>query len=324
LPRRAFTASALLALIPNARAAAADGVPVGHTRIEMQIGGRPRRALLFTPPTTDASAARPLVVMLHGMGGSGIGAMEETMWSNKARAEGFVVAYPDATRPHESAPRALQRNPPAWNDGSGRFHAGQERVDDVGFIRALIAKCIAEFQVDAKRVFVTGFSNGASMTFRLGAELAATVAAIAPVAGSCWTEPLALARGVSLLYVTGTADPLNPIEGGYPKLARSNKEQGGERKPPVQTMIDKWVRANGCQSTPTLDTAGDVSRTRRQVYRGGRNGAEVIYIAIEAHGHHWPGGNSKMPEWLVGKNASRLSATDEAWAFFVDATRLPR
>lgn len=76
----------------------------------------------------------------------------------------------------------------------------------------------AKLNVDSRRIFVTGFCNGASMTFRFDAEASKRMAAITPVAGACWLEKVTLERSVLMCYLTGTADPLNLIEGNVPKM----------------------------------------------------------------------------------------------------------
>jgi polyhydroxybutyrate depolymerase len=55
------------------------------------------------------------------------------------------------------------------------------KVDDVGFIRALLADLEARQPVDRRRVYATGLSNGAMMAWRLAVEASGTIAAIAPV-----------------------------------------------------------------------------------------------------------------------------------------------
>jgi polyhydroxybutyrate depolymerase len=295
-------------------AAAANEVPADHQRLAFEHGGLQRSAVLFKPNAPDTSRALPLVVMLHGMGGTGAHAVRETGWSDKAAKEGFWVAYADASRPDATRPANIRKNPPAWNDGSGRFHAGQQQVDDTGFVRALINRISANHAIDARRIYVTGFSNGASMTFKVGHELADVVAAIAPVSGASWLNPLQPARGVSLLYITGTADPLNPLEGGFPKLANSDKEQGGRAKAPVQEMILQWATALKCQTTGVADATSNGVRTR--LYAGCRDGAEMMFITVEGMGHVWAGSDVVLPKFVVGKTTNKLNATDMIWDFF--------
>ncbi len=291
-----------------------QSIPEGHVQLKLQVGGLERRCLVQLPPAYDRRKLVPLVIMLHGMGGTAANAMRETGWSAKADTEGFIVAYPEGTRPDASKPPSLRGNPQAWNDGSGRFYAAEHNVDDVAFLRVLIEKLSADSAVDPRRIFVAGFSNGASMAFRAGAELADRIAAVAPHSGANWTEVVQPARGISLCYLTGTADTLNPMDGGFPKLAFGGRDQGGKPKPAVGVSIAKWTTALGCSEAPAQDETNNGVRTRR--YGPGHDGAEVLLITIEGLGHNWAGGVGQAPEFLVGKNTDKLKATDAVWDFF--------
>ncbi|MBF0476058.1 MAG: hypothetical protein HQK59_09535, partial [Deltaproteobacteria bacterium] len=164
--------------------------------------------------------------------------------SGKADQEKFLAVFPEGSRPNPLIRARFMGNPQTWNDGSNRSNVGatQRKVDDVGFVNALIDDLISRFRVDEHRIYATGFSNGASMVFRLGRELSRRLAAIAPVAGSDWMMQTMVARPISLLYITGDADPLNPINGGDMLL--------GWRvigyKKPVREQIQRWVTMLGC------------------------------------------------------------------------------
>ena len=160
--------------------------PRGHQVLTMQVGGLDRQCLLHVPPGYDQSKPVPLVLMLHGKGSTATYSVRETGWSTKADTETFIVAYPEGTRPDPTRAASLRNNSQSWNDGSGRFHAGEQDIDDVAYIKALIERLTADYNIDRRRIFVAGFSNGASMTLRIGAELSDLVAAIAPGAGACW------------------------------------------------------------------------------------------------------------------------------------------
>ena len=173
---------------------------------------------------------------------------------------------------------------------------------------------LAKFAIDEGRIFVTGFSNGASMSFRTGAELSNRITAIAPVAGASWLEPLTLERPVPMLYITGTADPLNLIEGGVPRLATGGSDKvRAKPKPPVRDSILKWTTALGCPATPRATS--DANGIRTEFYGPGRDGAEVVYITVEGLGHTWAGGKSLLPEFMVGKQSAKIKATDVIWEF---------
>lgn len=293
---------------------ASQVLPPQHSRLVIKTAQGDRECVIHLPPDDEPSKPLPLVIMLHGFGGTALNAAHETGWSAKADREGFIIAYPEGTRPDQKSPANFRKNPQAWNDGSGRFHAGTEKIDDVAFIDALMTEIAQRYRVDSERVFVTGFSNGASMTFRIGAELSHRVRAIAPVSGTCWLQTVHPARLLAVCYITGTADSLNPMEGGYPKLAWGGKEQGGKAKPAVQSFIVRWARALQCPESPSRDETNYGVRTR--VYGDRNDRAHLVWITVEGLGHHWAGGESQAPSFLVGRSTNKLHATDTIWDFF--------
>jgi polyhydroxybutyrate depolymerase len=209
----------------------------------------------------------------------------------------------------------FSRNPQLWNDGSERFYRGQKAVDDIAFLNAMLDDFLAKFALDQRRIYVAGFSNGASMSFRIATELSERIAAIAPVAGALWVEPTPLNRPVSMIYITGTADPLNLIEGGGPKLATGGSDKvRAKAKPPVRDSILKWAKILDCPVKPR-----DISETngvRTEIYGPGRHDAKVVYISVEGLGYTWAGGKSLLPEFMVGKRSDKIKATNVIWEFF--------
>jgi polyhydroxybutyrate depolymerase len=171
----------------------------GDHSLTLKVGELDRRYIVHVPPSYDGKKPVPVVIMFHGGGGTGRWAMPESGWPQKADKEGFLAVFPDATPPDPTKPSRFSSNGQIWNDGSGRFHAGQKNMPDVAFINAMIDDLIARFTVDRRRIYATGFSNGASMTFRVGVELSARIAAIAPIAGALWIKQPKLDRPVSLL-----------------------------------------------------------------------------------------------------------------------------
>jgi polyhydroxybutyrate depolymerase len=243
--------------------------------------------------------------------------MTETGWTAKADQKRFLVVFPEGARSDPSRPARFTTNPQTWNDGSSRPIVGEaeRKIDDVGFINALIDDMITRFKVDEHRIYATGFSNGASMTFHIGRELSERITAIAPVAGSDWLEQPMLGRPVALLYITGTADPLNPIEGG--EITLGSRAAG--KKPPVRAFIRKWAEMLGCP------LQSDVVHSRNGVssvaYGPCKEASEVVLYTVEGMGHTWPGGRSLLPERLVGKTSDKINANDVIWEFFQKHTR---
>src|SRR5262249_54917067 len=180
----------------------ADARAGGEKAIE--VDGRARRYLVHEP--AEGTAPRPLVIVLHGGGGSAQQAERGSDFDEVADRNGFVVVYPDSLGGY-------------WNDGRGVsfMRAQRDNIDDVKFIRAMVDQIAQENKIDRRRVFATGLSNGGLMSHRLAAEASDMIAAIAPVAGGMApsiAEAFNPRQPVSILIIQGEADPVVPIDGG--------------------------------------------------------------------------------------------------------------
>jgi len=214
---------------------------------------------------------------------------------------------PEALPPDPAAPPTFLTNPPRWNDGSPQPFAGPQ-PDDVAFLASVIDDTVNRLSLDPRRIFVTGFSNGAGMAFRFAAERADRVAALAPVAGHCWAHDPKPSRPVSTLYTVGTADLLIPLRGGEVRLPWDNRLV---RRPPVAETLERWAVAIGCAPIPVL-------RSDDKTVRVDRYPGPVLFdaVIVEGLGHHWPGGRAQLNPRTAGPPSSAVNATEMIWAFF--------
>jgi polyhydroxybutyrate depolymerase len=279
-------------------------------RVALTARGEPREYLLFVPETPGYSPAHPvpLVVFLHGAGGTAAWADAETGWSALAAREGFALALPEGVAPDPDKPPKFLTNPRRWNDGAEAAAGEPSAADDVGFLAAVIDDALARAGTDPRRVYLGGFSNGAGMAFRAAAELAERVAAVAPVAGYCRVSDPRPARPVPTLYVIGTADPLVPPRGGE---VRSPWRHRLVRRPPVADPLSRWAAAIGCDPVPV--TESDAGGVRVERYPGP---TEFRAVFVEGLGHHWPGGKGQLDHRIAGQPSDRFDATAEVWRFF--------
>ena len=159
-------------------------------------------------------------------------------------------------------------------------------TDDVKFVSMLLDDLATVVNVDPKRVFATGMSNGGMMCYRLAAELSDRIAAIAPVSGTIAISAYKPMRPVPIMHFHGTADKIVPFTGpnGTPKFLTFKS---------VEETICLCVKTNRCPETPTVTDLPDNSRRRHhgkaEDLGPGPDGAEVVLVEIHGGGHTWPG-----------------------------------
>ncbi len=185
--------------------------------------------------------------------------------------------------------------------------------DDVKFTARLLDDLATVANIDAKRVYATGISNGGMMCHRLAAEMSDRIAAIASISGTIAIERVEPRRPVPVLHFHGTADTLLPYNGPTPAIARFLPFKS------VEETIATWVRINGCEQSPRMttlaDTAHDGTRIQRKEWTAGRHGAPVILYTIEGGGHTWPGEDTSAA--FLGKVTMNIHANDVIWEFFL-------
>jgi polyhydroxybutyrate depolymerase len=272
-------------------------------RLTLTHAGRERHYVVRVPRVlTQTSDPVPVVLVLHGGGGNAANAESMTGFTRLVERERILVVYPEGTggRPD----RLL-----TWNAGHCCSYAMDNRVDDVGFIAALLDTLAARYPVDPARIYATGMSNGAMMAHRLGRELSHRLAAIGPVVGALFGDEPPARGPLAALSVNGLLDEAVPPNGG-PTGGRSAREWDGTPTRPNLEQGTYWARANGCDPVPARAELGQVI-TWRYICPAGQ---DVEVWQIKDNGHAWPGGQRGS---RLGDTASTaIVATDLLWAFF--------
>jgi polyhydroxybutyrate depolymerase len=257
---------------PSCSLAAAAGV----SEQTLSSGGRQRSYRLFVPPAYDGRTPLPLVLDLHGSGGTAAEQAATSRFEALAAQEGFLVA---------SLQAGAEGN--RWN-----VPVTDDRPDDVAYVSDVIDHVAQRACTDRTRVYATGFSGGARMSSLLGCRLSARIAAIAPMAGLRWPGECD-GRTVPVLTLHGLADPQNTYDGHV-------AERGAEWLESVPEALASWARHNGCNADAVLeDPPGPLSTLR---YEGCDGGAEVRLIRIDGLRHEWA--------------REEIDATRTMWEFF--------
>ncbi len=281
--------------------------PGSHV-VSINVDGHDRRFVFVTPSHPKAGQNVPIVFFFHGAGGTALQAAKTYGWTEKAEKEHFFAVFPEGlpARPDETGSFLL--NPHIWRDG--RLGMRTSDIDDVHFFEVLLKQIDALLPIDEHRIYLTGFSNGAAMTFTLGAHFSDRVAAIAPVSSQSFAKVDQLARPLPVYYLTGTADPLIPYHGGSVTLPWGNTRS----MPPVQDSVDAWARLDGCPAQGQVESDSNGVQVVR--YGPGNGGAEILFTTVAGNGHHWPGTIEPLPASISGPALDPFHATDAIWDFF--------
>lgn len=318
---------ALLALFTIAPALAdgpgTNALGSGNHELTLDHAGRSRWAVVHVPPQVEKKAPLPLVLVFHGGGGEPLGMQKHAAGlDDLADREGFLVVYPAGTG-------AFERRLLTWNAGTCCGGAAREDVDDVGFTIALLEHLAKRVPLDPTRVYATGLSNGAMMSYRMAVDAPDRIAAIAPVAGSMvMVLPSRPKQPVPVMHFHSVDDPRALYQGGLgPPFPLTNVRVN---HPPVSKSLAWWVEANGCPAEPAevgepvqgaAGTSSEGHTARRIRWGPGKDGAEVVHWKLTGAGHVWPGGPAYGPERIAGPTTQVIDANREMWAFFKRFTR---
>lgn len=251
--------------------------------------GLQRSYITYLPQSYSPDESYPLLLALHGYTQTGQGMMQFSGLNQIADTAGFIVVYPNGVGN-------------AWNVG----FAGGSTADDVGFLNALIDTLNVFYNIDLKRTYAAGFSNGGFMSYRLACESANRMAAIASVAGTMTENAFTTCtpqRAVPVLHIHGTNDIVIAYNGGF-----GNKS--------VDQVLSLWTDFNICPETPVVEDLPDLvaegSTVQRFTWGPCGNSTEVALLKVINGGHTWPG---SVGTTGIGNTNRDISASGEIWKF---------
>jgi polyhydroxybutyrate depolymerase len=295
-----FLVFALLLLLPGAVAAQEPAVAEiiereaadlcskphlpGTAEYTIEPGDLERRFLLHVPTGYDGRRRLPLVLDLHGSTSFPEQELALSGMVGLADAEGFAVVAPEGVGGF-------------WN-----VPFDPEIQDDVQFIDDVIDRVDELLCIERSRVYATGFSGGGRMVSQLACLLPGRFAAIAPVGGlrfraHCQDQ-------VPAITFHGTADPVNPYDGGGPGYWQTG----------IEHAVQSWAAHNGCRAVP-FEWQVSESATKAR-YLGCSHGNRVEFYRIEGMGQQWPGSPLDTGKETFGPPNGEIDATRLMWEFF--------
>ena len=293
-----------------------------QTDYEFIHDGQVRRFHFFAPDETDAQASYPLVILLHGHGGSidqmlGLNDRKAPykIWLDVAAREKIFILVPEGViSPDDKL---------GWNDCRGDITTNPS-TDDVGFISELAEAMTTTYPIDAKRMYVSGTSNGGHMSFRLAIEAGEMFTAIAPIVASLPKNSKCSSptEAVALLLVNGTDDPILPYNGGF---------MAGDRGEVLSSVdaIEFWKDVNQNTAMPVTEYFSDINTEDESTiiqtsYSGETNVQDVILVTMDGAGHAEPSiaeQYSSVFEAIIGRQNHDVEMVELVWNFFEDKSK---
>lgn len=259
---------------------------------ETKIGKLDRSYKVYEP--TDLKKSAAVMIVIHGGMGNADHSLETMGFQAIADKEKFLVVIPNCTGTLFGANRRV------WNAGFCCGAAARKDIDDISFFKKMLSDLHYNFSIDSKRIYVTGMSNGAMMTYRLICEIPNTFAAAIPVAGSLVVENCQNGSETALFHIHGMKDKNVPYDGGIGEGFARVKYR------PLQESIDQFAKMKKCSApTTTKQSNGDETVD----YNCGTI-PPIKFMKIKQLTHAWPGGSGPRAQGGI-----EISAPMEAWNF---------
>ncbi|MEO7329263.1 MAG: alpha/beta fold hydrolase [Minicystis sp.] len=271
--------------------------PLVEPDVKEDLGGRDYD--LKVPADLDMTKPAPLLLALHGF----VGIAEKTPWLSmdaymhlheETDKRGMILALPHGT---------IDKDVGSWSwNGTDACCGWDTMANDVAYLMAVISDIESKYNVDKKRIFFLGHSNGGFMAHRLACDRSSRIAGIVSLAGETFKHPkdCIAANPIAMLQVQGTADKTVSYTGGSPLGIA-----GIPPAPGAEDTAKIWAAKNHCEATP--DTGGAAidlvtnlagAETKKTAYKGCEANGDTELWTIE-NGPHSPAFNATWAPTVI-------------------------
>lgn len=278
---------------------------IGHDKLE-------REYFVYLPTDYEHGADYPVVIFLHGYGGSATGTEAETTNGLNIYAEeyGYVMVYPQSTWFMSEVWMGEPWEVSTWNHVSGGLDEGPEGplctpdatkypcppecgecnrcgwiscYDDIGFFEKLIDRVASDFDTDRGRYYISGFSGGSLMAQYVACQKSDWFAAVALVGGR-------LERGYQCAPTKSL--PLFQIIGGHDETVPGDGSVSGRGYIYASTAASaaEWNEGTGCREEPQpwSNALSEEHGLQCTAFCAGTNKESIDCLWPDGE-HYWPG-----------------------------------
>ena len=233
------------------------------------VDGLSRRYLAWLPAERGDRDRLPVALAFHPGFGTAEGFEEQVALHSASEAANFIIVYPEGYQK-------------SWNAGTCCGPALRDKIDEVKFVRAILDDLEKVAAIDRRRIYATGWSNGARLCYYLACVMSEEITAIAPISGAVQGPEVGQkpSRPIPVFHVHGLEDRWVPYNGGPSVWKNAGVNQ------PVERGLEFWRQL-----------AGAFLEARESLFEGlaeclvysAEDGTKVQLCRIAGLGHHWPG-----------------------------------
>jgi len=273
----------------------------GKNRFTTEIDGDTREYYVHVPSRYNANVATPVVFMLHGTGGDGEKFYNISGWKEVGETENILTVYPSSGR-YCIIDEGVQKTTTKWNSQPAEWQpcAGEQLRDDVKFLSTIISELKSRFNVDSKRIYLAGFSNGGQMAAKCTIAMSDKFAAIVESAASFSTDttwtPL---RKMPVTFQVGNEDYGPGNTGPTIPLSKLDTLLRTPNLPITKYNRIAGVHIRSFELNPNFTISGDTNTVSIATYTSlTPNPNNSFRVAlIKGLAHSYPNGSN---HWLEG------------------------
>lgn len=245
----------------------------GPFRQDFDYTNKREKSLVYLPENYDKNKKYPLLISLHGLGGSA--SMQNLIFDFRPLATEFqfILVVPNGLQ----GAAGLR----FWNGTDFCCGTNQKPVDDVQYIRELVDGMSGEYSVDRNRIHLFGHSNGGFLSYRIACEAPELIASMASFAGVTFKAPeKCLGKdSVPVLQIHGTGDLIISYN-------------GNSAYPSARDTVKQWININNCKADKVAKSENSDLKPRNMKIPTLKSQEEIWESCDE---------NTKVALWTVEK-----------------------
>ncbi len=267
---------------------------LGKNRFTIKVDSDDREYYVHVPKNYDAKSAFPVVIMCHGTSGDGERFYNISGWKELGETQNILTVFPSSWE-YCITEGGSKKTTTKWNiyPGSFTYCANEVPRDDIKFMRNMIEEVKQKYNVDTKRIYLVGFSNGGEFASRCAVELSDIVAACVANAGPLLPNTTYTPkRLLPVMLQFGNSDELIKTVVGAKSDFPMDLNQLFSTYPAIQQIVNSYTNTFKTKTTSIIK--GDANNFIWADYAGISGNADnwFRFVLVKGLDHNYPNGTN--------------------------------